>query len=37
VLAKVGANGQISIFNSAGNTHVVADVIGYFSSSGLLP
>ena len=34
VIAKVGANGQISIFNSAGTTHVVADVIGYFSASG---
>lgn len=34
VLAKVGANGQVSIFNSAGTTHVVADVIGYFSASG---
>jgi len=34
VLAKVGANGQVSIYNSAGNTHVIADVIGYFSSQG---
>ena len=34
VLAKVGANGQVSIYNSAGNTHVVADVIGYFSATG---
>jgi hypothetical protein len=34
VLAKVGANGRISIFNSAGTTHVIADVVGYFSSSG---
>ncbi len=34
VLAKVGANGQVSIYNSAGSTHVVADVIGYFSASG---
>ncbi|MEP7114236.1 MAG: hypothetical protein ABI862_13305, partial [Ilumatobacteraceae bacterium] len=34
VLAKVGANGQVSIFNSAGSTHVVADVVGYFSASG---
>lgn len=34
VLAKVGAGGQVSIFNSSGNTHVVADVVGYFSSSG---
>jgi len=34
VLAKVGSGGQVSIFNSAGNTHVVADVVGYFSASG---
>jgi hypothetical protein len=34
VLAKVGAGGQISIFNSGGFTHVVADVVGYFSASG---
>lgn len=34
VLAKVGAGGQVSIFNSAGSTHVIADVVGYFSSSG---
>ena len=34
VLAKVGAGGQVSIFNSAGNTHVVADVVGYFSAAG---
>ncbi|HEY7628715.1 MAG TPA: hypothetical protein VH761_16710, partial [Ilumatobacteraceae bacterium] len=34
VLAKVGSGGRVSIFNSAGTTHVIADVIGYFSSSG---
>ena len=34
VLAKVGAGGQVSIFNSAGSTHVVADVVGYFSAAG---
>src|SRR4051794_5580502 len=34
VLAKVGAGGQVSIFNSAGATHVVVDVVGYFSTSG---
>ena len=34
VLAKVGAGGQVSIFNSDGTTHVIADVIGYFSNSG---
>jgi hypothetical protein len=34
VLAKVGAGGQVSIFNSFGNTHVVVDVVGYFSTAG---
>jgi hypothetical protein len=34
VLAKVGAGGRVSIFNSAGSTHLVADVVGYFSSQG---
>ena len=34
VLAKVGANGQVSLFNSSGSTHLIADVVGYFSSSG---
>lgn len=34
VLAKVGANGRVSLFNSSGATHLIADVIGYFSSSG---
>ena len=30
VVAKVGANGQVSIYNSAGATHVVADVAGWY-------
>ena len=34
VLAKVGAGGRVSLFNSSGTTHLVADVIGYFSASG---
>ena len=34
MLAKVGANGQVSIFNSHGNTHLIADVVGYFSATG---
>ena len=34
VLAKVGSGGQVSIFNSAGSTHVIADVVGYFSTAG---
>ncbi len=34
VLAKVGAGGMVSLFNSSGSTHLIADVVGYFSSSG---
>jgi hypothetical protein len=34
VLAKVGAGGQVSIFNFSGSTHVIADVVGYFSAQG---
>jgi dipeptidyl aminopeptidase/acylaminoacyl peptidase len=30
VIAKVGLGGQISIFNNAGQTHVVADLVGYY-------
>lgn len=33
VLAKVNSKGQVSIFNSAGSTHVVVDVQGYFATS----
>src|SRR2546423_1479656 len=31
VIAKVGANGAISIFNGSGLAHVVVDVNGWFS------
>jgi hypothetical protein len=34
VIAKVGAGGMVSMINSAGSTHLVADVVGYFSASG---
>ena len=30
VTAKLGANGQLSIYNVAGNTHVIADVAGWY-------
>jgi hypothetical protein len=30
VVAKVGSNGQISIYNNTGSTHVIVDVLGYF-------
>ena len=33
VISKVGTNGSISLFNSAGTTHVVGDVVGWMSTS----
>lgn len=33
VVAKVGAAGQVSIFNAFGSTHVIADVAGWFPTS----
>lgn len=35
VVAKVGADGKVSIRNNSGSTHVVADVVGYFTTSGV--
>ena len=32
VIAKVGDDGRVLIYNNAGNGHVVADVLGYFES-----
>lgn len=40
VIVPVGNNGQVSLFNLAGNVHLVADVLGYFptgSVTGLNP
>jgi uncharacterized protein (DUF1501 family) len=34
VVAKLGDGGRVTIFNSAGATHVVADVLGSFGPSG---
>ena len=31
VTAKIGANGQVAIYNGHGNTDVVVDVMGYYS------
>lgn len=33
VIAKVGTNGQVAIYNPAGSTHVVADAVGWFAAS----
>ncbi len=32
VVAKVGALGQITLFNSAGSTQLIVDVVGWFPS-----
>ncbi len=32
VIAKVGADGAVSIFNSAGTAHLIADVVGFFAT-----
>jgi RHS repeat-associated protein len=34
VTVPVGTGGQVSIYNSAGTTNVVVDVLGYYSSGG---
>jgi len=33
VLAKVGLNGQIMLYDSFGSTHVIVDVVGYYTAS----
>ncbi|MEJ7765747.1 MAG: hypothetical protein WKF86_09650, partial [Acidimicrobiales bacterium] len=33
VIAKVGAAGQVSIYNEAGFTHLIADVAGWFHAA----
>ena len=33
VIVPVGADGQISLFNSTGQTHVIVDVLGWFAAS----
>ena len=34
VISRLGANGQVSLFNSSGNTHLIADVLGSFRAAG---
>jgi hypothetical protein len=31
VVSKLNAAGEVSFFNRAGNTHLVVDVVGYFT------
>ncbi len=33
IIATVGTNGNIKLFNSTGNTHIIADAMGYFAPS----
>jgi uncharacterized protein (DUF1501 family) len=37
VVAKVGADGKISVYNDVGSAHVIVDVCGWFSASGGSP
>lgn len=41
VIAKVGADGRIALFNNAGSTQVVVDIVGWFPSvsefTGIVP
>jgi hypothetical protein len=34
VIVKVGAGGQVSFFNAAGNVHLIADVAGWYGAPG---
>ena len=34
VLSKMGTGGMVTLFANAGRTHLVADVVGYFSTKG---
>jgi len=36
VTAEVGAGGQVTLYNSAGYTQIIADVVGYFSGVATL-
>ena len=35
-IVKVGANGQVALYNSSGNTHLIADVVGWFPAASEL-
>ena len=34
VIAKVGTNGAVTLYNNAGSTHLIADVAGWFAPPG---
>ena len=34
VVAKVGADGKVAVYNAAGSAHVIFDVVGWFGSDG---
>jgi hypothetical protein len=37
VVAKVGADGKVKVFNSSGSTHVIFDVAGWYTDAGYDP
>lgn len=34
VVVKTGTDGNVAVFNNKGTTHVIADVVGYYATSG---
>jgi hypothetical protein len=34
VVAEVSSDGKVSIYNVAGSSHVVVDVVGWFGAAG---
>ena len=34
VVPKVGTDGTVTVYNGAGSTHAIVDVVGYYSSAG---
>lgn len=34
VVAKIGAGGKVSLYNNAGQVHLIADVAGYYDATG---
>jgi hypothetical protein len=34
VVAAVGTNGEVSLYNNSGNVHVIADVVGWYDADG---
>jgi hypothetical protein len=32
VMAKVGADGKVAVYNDAGSAHLIFDVVGWYSA-----